>query len=271
LFPVERNLGSVAHGTTFLAMVPASSALVLSLQKQALRDNDGLRVTGSPGRAMQQPRHGSMQLQLQDIVGISGTSFAVRVTGSSGAVTEVVVNGVKCTRVIAGLSQAEGGRGRIVEVTMAGERVQRMMAASHQPVGNDLNFKATINVTAAMKAQMEARQQAYPIKWQPTDYKASWLVPSRLLLFLYIEHPSEGMTVTMMLDGMPTNLTRAYNSRGRGGNRCFLGFYYDLSNTAVGTHAVEVSLDGVPPGAFRGLFFENLEDSPTSSVQTCQW
>ena len=37
-----------------------------------------------------------------------------------------------------------------------------------------------------MKAQSIARAAGYPVDWKPADYLASWLVPSRLLIYLFI-------------------------------------------------------------------------------------
>lgn len=264
---MARNLATVLHGGTLQVTVPASNALVLSWEKQQGHvDRTVPLLLGQRGVIAQRGRH----LEISAFTATGGTSADARVVAHD-TVDTLSVNDVNCTRQRA-LATARIPREHQVRIAMKGNPLQRMMAASQtSPPADATAFDAEINITAAMKEQLSNRARAYPVKWDPSDYKASWLVPTRLLLYLFIEKPIETMNVTMTLDGRPAGLTKAYNSRGRGGARCFLGFYCDLSATPVGTHAVSVGLQGVPAGAFKGLFFENIEDEPSSLVAECTW
>ena len=77
-------------------------------------------------------------------------------------------------------------------------------------------FSTTFVVSEAVKKQLAARAVAYPINWTfPTDYNATWLVPTRLLAYVFIASPRDTMEVSMVVDGTAVPLTKAYNSRGR--------------------------------------------------------
>ena len=128
-------------------------------------------------------------------------------------------------------------------------------------------FSTTFVVSEAVKKQLAARAVAYPINWTfPTDYNATWLVPTRLLAYVFIASPRDTMEVSMVVDGTAVPLTKAYNSRGRTppARGCFLGFYADFSiflRDSPGTvHSLEVTVpSSLPSGAFQGVFYENLE------------
>eukprot|EP00948_MAST-09A_sp_MAST-9A-sp1_P003307 g3307.t1 len=129
------------------------------------------------------------------------------------------------------------------------------------------SYKTSFIVSEAMKKQITSREVDYPIQWNfPTDYNASWLVPIRLLAYVFIAKPHSSMNVSLVVDGNSLPIVKAYNSRGRTppSEGCFLGFYADftkfLKDPPGTSHVLHVSVpSGLPQGAFQGVFYENLE------------
>ena len=101
--------------------------------------------------------------------------------------------------------------------------------------------------------------------------ECTWLAPERLLLYLQIAEPNWLMEAAMKIDGKPVEVKKAYSSRTPGrlqfgkGHNTFTGFYADVSDLKPGRrYEVEVTLpDGLKPGQFQGLFFENVETEYT--------
>merc|ERR1712217_787949 len=107
-------------------------------------------------------------------------------------------------------------------------------------------FNTSFSIPNSVKQQLKKRAEKYPVPWswsakgcnQPhcvDDSKATWLIPSRLLLTPFISHPSDEIHIDMYIDGERVELAKSYNSRGRNVSSCFLGFYYDASNVTAGT------------------------------------
>eukprot|EP00937_MAST-01D_sp_MAST-1D-sp2_P003944 g3944.t1 len=122
-------------------------------------------------------------------------------------------------------------------------------------------FNVSFQVPAEIATQLAARKAAYPITWLPHEYNATWLVPSRLLLNVFISKPADSLDIHAMVDGKPVALGRSYNSRGLVRPRCFLGFYLDATELAASTatHEIAVQLPTLSKGAFQGLFWHNIE------------
>merc|ERR1712107_272556 len=120
-------------------------------------------------------------------------------------------------------------------------------------------------IPTALMEQLRQRARHYPIPWtsadhgcgQPhcvNDHKATWLVPTRLLLAPFVAHPSDRMPLALRVDGVPRELQRSYNSRGLARNSCFLGFYWDASSLeAEVPYSLELWLPKLAPGAFQGV------------------
>ena len=122
-------------------------------------------------------------------------------------------------------------------------------------------------VAQGLKDQMATRAERYPIHWTAADAKASWLVQSRLLMYIFIVRPSDATAIKLVIDGATVDVTKAYNSRGLAHSRTFLGFYYDASGLSVGAHTMAVS---VPTRTdFEGVFWENVEDEYATGVVSC--
>ena len=125
-------------------------------------------------------------------------------------------------------------------------------------------FGVNFSIPADITAQLEERSRAYPINWTTADKRATWLAPSRLLLNVFIESPSDSLVIGATLDGEAITLAKAYNSRGLVRSRCFLGFYYDASSLLPKggqgqQHELVLQLPSLPAGAFKGAFWGNVE------------
>lgn len=127
-------------------------------------------------------------------------------------------------------------------------------------------FRGAFTIPRRVFDQLAARRRAWPIPWTPEDYRTTWLVPERLLLFVQVAEPDERWDVRLRIDGQPVQLTRAYSSI-RAVPHTFVGFYADVSHLEPDrAHAVELDLPSLRPGQFQGLFFENVETAYTDRV-----
>lgn len=130
-------------------------------------------------------------------------------------------------------------------------------------------FRGSFTVPARVFAQLEARRKAWPVPYTEEDLVAPWLGSYRLLLFALIADPKDTWNVEMTIDGQPVEMKKAYGSVfPTSRERTFLGFYADVSSLKPDVpHQVEVRLpEGLRPGQFQGLFFENVEAELTDEV-----
>jgi hypothetical protein len=149
----------------------------------------------------------------------------------------------------------------------------------------DNRHDGTFTVTSAMVQQLEQRQTHYNISWVEADYDASWLVPSRLLMYLYVTRPTPSLAEPeVQIDGHVVKVAKQYNSRGNhavvpagggavSGNtaRTFLGWYVDCSKLKPDVaHKVSIQFTWSDSDRmshpFLGLFWHNIEDSYTSEI-----
>lgn len=114
--------------------------------------------------------------------------------------------------------------------------------------------------------RLAVTQRAWPVHWDPEDYNTTWLVPSRLLMFIQFAEPKDTMKVSMMLDGAPLPLNRAYSSV-RVHAPSFVGFYVDLSDVKPDTtHTIALRFPQAARGRFQGVFFDNVEPEFTEQL-----
>lgn len=135
-------------------------------------------------------------------------------------------------------------------------------------------FDLPFTIPLAVYDQLDARQRAYPIRWTAAERNATWLIPSRLLAYIFFARPLDHWPINASIDGLTIPVQRSYNSRGLARARCFLGFYLDLSAardvlTPDARHVLHLSLPRLPPGAFAGVFLDNVETELTASDESC--
>jgi hypothetical protein len=117
----------------------------------------------------------------------------------------------------------------------------------------------TFTIPRRILEQLAARRQAWPIPWTPEDFKTTWLVPERLLLFVQIAEPDARWDARLTIDGRTIELRKAYSAI-RSAPRTFVGFYADLSTLdADRPYTFELELPKLAPGQLQGVFFENVE------------
>jgi hypothetical protein len=127
--------------------------------------------------------------------------------------------------------------------------------------------RATFRIPRRVFEQLEARRKAWPIPWTEEDYRSTWLVPERLLLYVQLAEPDDRWNASLKIDGNPVELTKAYASV-RANRRNFVGFYADVLKLAADTdHTLELQLPGgLKPGQYQGTFFENIETEYTTKL-----
>jgi hypothetical protein len=142
----------------------------------------------------------------------------------------------------------------------------------YQQVGADApafaggRFTARFTVPARIFDQLAARRRAWPIPWTTEDYRTTWLVPERLLLFVQIAEPDPQWEARLVIDGKPVELKKAYSAvRAEPGT--FVGFYADLSSIAADEeHTLELDVPRLRPGQWQGVFFDNVETEMTERI-----
>ena len=83
--------------------------------------------------------------------------------------------------------------------------------------------------------------------------------------------PNDKLEVSMLIDGAPVTVSKAYSSRGLQHSHCFMGFYLDASGMDSSTHSVSLNLPRLEPGQFQGLFWENVETVTSVDVAHCEF
>lgn len=124
----------------------------------------------------------------------------------------------------------------------------------------------TATVPQRIFDQLRARHSAWPIPWTAEDYRTTWLVPERLLLYAAFSEPDDGWDSRLLIDGSEVPLRRAYTAV-RAVHSTFVGFYADVSwLEADRRHTFELILPPLRPGQFLGLYFENVEPEYGSTI-----
>ena len=124
--------------------------------------------------------------------------------------------------------------------------------------------RASFRIPQRVFDQLEARRKEWPIPWTEEDFRSTWLVPHRLLLYVQLAEPDDRWTASLKIDGQAVELKKAYASV-RANRRNFVGFYADVSSLAADSeHTLELELPKpLKPGQFQGVFFENVETEYT--------
>jgi hypothetical protein len=124
----------------------------------------------------------------------------------------------------------------------------------------------TFTIPRRILEQLAARRKAWPIPWTPEDFRTTWLVPERLLLFVQIAEPDARWDARLTIDGRTIELRKAYSTI-RSVPRAFVGFYADLSMLdADRPYNFELELPKLVPGQLQGVFFENVETEYTDRI-----
>ena len=157
-----------------------------------------------------------------------------------------------------------------MSVTFAGERLDHCQEIGSCPRNYaGKSFRANFTIPQRVFTQLADRRRAWPIPYTREDLLAAWRGPDRLLLYIHMAEPNDRWEVGLKIDGQPVEIRRAYGDvYPLGRDRTFAGFYADVSSLKPGVrHEVEATLpDGLKPGQFQGLFFENVEADLTCAI-----
>jgi hypothetical protein len=201
-------------------------------------------------------------LLLTGVRGEAGSRTEARVLLPAGqAPTTVSVNGqtIRAARV--------SGRVATIPLQFGGTRFGRyepIVAYDAHATGGRLEGRFTI--PQRVFDQLAARRKAWPIPWTSEDFRTTWLVPERLLLFVQIAEPNPAWEAGLRIDGRTVELKKAYSAV-RAAPRTFVGFYADLSTlSADAEHRFELVLPALAPGQLQGVYFENVEPDLTDVI-----
>ena len=233
-----------------------------------------------------------------------GSAMVFEVVPAPSAITSPVVFGTTGTVTVAnGLLSVDGARGEVgtdarVQVALPGAATVTKTSVNGMDIattriGNVVEFtvpfagvpfrqqqpvitwdstftggRVTGSFTIPKRVfdQLRARQAAWPIPWTADDYRSTWLVPERLLLFAPFSQPDDQWEARLLIDGKPVEFRKAYTAV-RAVRSTFVGFYADVSLLEPDrTYRVELMLPTLAPGQFRGLYFENVEPEYGSAL-----
>jgi len=253
----KTGVGFWSHGDKFELLMDGASALVLVLKPAPEKVTTPL-LFNVPGKA----ELFGKTLRLSDVTGEVGTKVDVLVLlPEVKEVKKLYVNGQK-------IDYYQTENILSTSLTFDGAIFGHMQqVGEYDPEFTGGTICETIIIPKRIFSQLENRKEAWPISWTEEDYKTTWLVPERLLLFVQIAEVREDMEARLKINGKPVELTKAYTSI-RVHSRCFVGFYADVSDLKPGKkYEMQFSLPKLRPGQFQGLFFENIETEFTGQIK----
>jgi hypothetical protein len=251
--------GFFAMGDTLDVVLDGASALVLEIAPAPVRVAQPM-LFGASGAA----RIDGAVLALDSVTGAMGTSARlVVVLPLRSSVTRATVNGTTAALV--------RGHGNVVsvDVNFSGARFSQL-----QPViAWDSTFAGgrvagTLTIPRRVFEQLRARRQSWPIPWTSDDYRTTWLVPERLLLWAPMNTSNDSLAVRLTIDDAPVAMTKAYTAV-RVARGTFTGFYADISQLEPDRpYRITLELPPLARGQFLGLYIENVEPAygPASVV-----
>ena len=257
-----RRLASAARGfwqrgDTLDVALDGGSALVLEVVP-APRTISAPLVFGASGTA----RISAGTLVLDSVSGESGTQARIVVLlPKQNGITRATVNGVAATMVRVSPDVVQ------FDVTFDGAPFRQM-----QPVivwdSTFAGGRATGTLTIPQRVfdQLRARRQSWPVPWTSDDYRTTWLVPERLLLWAPLSAANDSLDATLTIDDAPVAMQKAYTAV-RVARSTFTGFYADISSLQPDrVYRVEMTLPALARGQFLGLYVENIEPAYTRSI-----
>lgn len=253
----KTGVGFWSHGDKFELLIDGASALVLELKPAPEKVTTPILFDISGDAELF-----GKTLRLSDVTGEVGTKVnAIVLLPEGKEVKKLYVNGQRID-----YNQTENILS--TSLTFDGAIFGHMQqVGKYDPEFTGGTICESIIIPKRIFSQLENRKEAWPIPWTEEDYKTTWLVPERLLLFFQIAEVREDMEVRLKINGKPVELTKAYTSI-RVHSRCFVGFYADVSDLKAGKkYEIQFSLPKLRPGQFQGLFFENIETEFTGQIK----
>ena len=245
------------RGDTVTVALDGGSALVLDVTPAAVMLKAPV-LFGATGSA----KVADGVLALSNVSGEAGTTARLTVAVPPRAVVNsATINGVGAAIV------ARRGDAVDVSARFAGVEFHQL-----QPVIKwDSTFTGgrvtgTFTIPQRVFDQLRARRRAWPIPWTSEDYRTTWLVPERLLLYAPFSQPDDSLEASLRINGKAVELLKAYTAV-RAVRSTFVGFYADVSSLeADRPYRFELDLPVLTRGQFLGLYFENVEPEYVSVV-----
>lgn len=131
-------------------------------------------------------------------------------------------------------------------------------------------INGTVNVPAAVFAQLAARNASYPLPYDSSDATIAWLVPGRLIAYIDVGRAlGPGAAIAGLLDGRPITAQPVWSCRSLLRADCFSGYWLDL--TAAGVQpdtpaALSLQIPAIPAGSFAGVFYDNVNTVSSAEV-----
>jgi len=250
--------GTWKLGDDFSLPMEGNSAVILSVEPADSLTQPAL--FNSMGKAVL----AGGKLTLTGISAEIGTTSSLLVSIPRGkSVASATVNGKK-------VKFTQNGQMVTIEVKFASTQFSAFQqVGTYDPKFDGTTFKGEFTIPARVFDQLKARKQAWPVDYTADDLRAPWIGPDRLLLFVDIPELDPTAEVSMKINGQPYGLKQAYNSIYPGGRQTYIGWYADVASLKPDTkYQVEVTLpDGLLPGQFQGVFFDNVETEYTQVVK----
>ena len=252
----------------------------------APQDVSVLRVTAQSLDSLQLPlvlnlTHASISaaepksISVDGAVGLSGDERAVTMLTQSDIVASLTVNGRSVSLTETGDCARYRSLGASItcttaQVKMSGDATLRARAeATVMPPPSGYNgswFNSTIIVTSAMLAQLDKQQAGFPVQWTKEDMDATWL-GNRLKLFAFITNPDLNKTrPRLWVNSSEVTMVAAYNSRHPVDQSVLLGWFFDATHLATGTHQASLLMPPLNGSQFVGLFWNGLSDALTDTL-----
>ncbi|HEV8598999.1 MAG TPA: hypothetical protein VGQ69_06535 [Gemmatimonadales bacterium] len=263
LQPLEgRRLGKPGEGfwrrgDTVTVTLEGGSAQVLEVSLAPVRVQEPV-LFGAPGTAMVSDG----VLALRDVTGPMGTTAHLLVVlPPRTMVQRATVNGVPTVIVPRGTAAVD------LTIRFAGAEFHQLQpAAAWDSSFSGGHVTGSFTIPQRVFDQLRARRRAWPIPWTPEDYRTTWLVPERLLLYASFSEPDDRWEARLSIDGKPVELRKAYTAV-RVVPSTFVGFYADVSSLdADRPYRFELELPALKRGQFLGLYFENVEPEYGTAV-----
>ncbi|MDZ7632176.1 MAG: hypothetical protein U5K74_12740 [Gemmatimonadaceae bacterium] len=237
------------RGDTLRLTLHGGSALVLEVTR--VQPGAALpEIVGGTGR----PQLRSDTLVIDSVVGESSDAGLLAVAVPRAArVRAVRVNGQTTPRFTR----------RDDVVSVAVRFGPDALAPMHPVVRWDSTFsggtlRGEFVIPASTFEQLRARRAAWPMPWTAEEYRTTWLASERLLLWAPFSEPDDRWNASLLIDGAPVELRKAYTSI-QVERSTFTGFYADISQLEPGrAHTFELTLPAVARGQFLGLYLENI-------------
>ncbi|MGA8027081.1 MAG: hypothetical protein WB992_08035 [Bryobacteraceae bacterium] len=272
LYPQEQRkvgkpgAGIWSYGDGFHFALDGTSAAVLeiepvpgAIQQSAIQQSIVFGSAGTTAQPELKPvfEHGA--IRIEHVSGEPGTSQELGILlPEQTVVRRFIINGKS-------VPFARNGDYVSATIHFAGIRFGRSQQVELTGGANG-NFAGTFGVPQRVFEHFAALQKAWPVSWNSDDYATTWLVPGRLLMFIQFAEPNDTMNVSMMLDGAPVELSKAYSSV-RAHGPSFVGFYADLSRIKPDApHVIALQLPPAATAQFQGVFFDNVEPEFTEQI-----